>query len=216
MVGTGIDARFGTRLVLRDVTIRRNDEGVRADGAVVEADAVHVEQNANLGVKMSGAAWLMFKQGSVKANSGGVIHAAVSASNPGIAQVTLDSTVIADNGSHGLVVDETGGNLIRVHATRSTVSRNLGHGVLLQASGVLGEVTFTSTGNLIESNAATGVVAVGPSVAVAITLSRTEISNNAVGVENVSDDALFYSYGSNSIIFNGTNQVGTISKITND
>ncbi len=217
MTGFGIDAQIGTRLFLRDVTLRRNDEGLQANGAVVEADAVHVQQNANLGVRMSRDAWLMFKHGSVTGNAGGGIRADVSASNPGIAQMTLDSTVIADNGSHGVNAQASDGNVIRVHAARSTVSRNLGHGFLLQVSGgTFSFVTFGSAGNLIESNGATGIVALGTLATVGVTMSRTEISNNAVGVENVSDSALIYSYSNNSLIFNGTDQIGTIVKFAGD
>ena len=169
-VGGGIYAgSTGMKLVVRDTLVRDN-VGISAFsgyGITLAAqmratlERVRVVHNSNDGILLDVSAQVSVKQGVIASNGGAGIH--VHASSPGsLSVLTLEGSLIADNGGDGIAAGTISGlgATTEVSASRNTITRNGGYGVSVSGPAPDSN-TATLASNLISQNALDGVWASG-------------------------------------------------------
>ena len=177
--GSGISLETNNRLFVTDTVSRSNgDNGLLVNApsggtAIVNVDSSRFEQNGNAGIA--------FDEQSIEAS--------------------ITNSLMSGNGSHGLVIRGTTGNM-RANVAHSTAANNGDSGFLVGGSGAL-ELNIESS--IARGNISNGMIVFGADT---IRVSNSTVTNNAVGFNNAA--GTFASRGNNTVDGNGTNLVGVL------
>ena len=216
--GIEVNATMG-RLVVRD-TILRGGTGtaLMIAGGVAEIDGSRIEENLGQGINVYNAR-MSVTRSTIAMNAGDAIWVDGSVAFTGIGtDVSVDSSVIADNGGSAIYLSAGGpGFSARVGVSRSTLARN--------QAGIFAESHDTATfylsanDNRMEGNLAYGVYLLQCGAGGYANLSRNVVVSNANGFlmgAPSTPTCVFRSSGDNIVRDNIADLTGTITKVLGD
>ena len=176
-----------------DTSLLHNEIGVwvKAAATVTVARAT-IDRNHSSGLFVTGAGKASLVQSTVTNSTGSGVD--VRGDPSGDTRLVVDSSLLADNGSRGLLVyDNNANTVVRADIVRSTVARNgEGIGVL----GTMGTARLSATQNVISDNAAIGLSSGGAGAKARLT--QNTVVHNSTGLQGDVTPSL-YSPGNNYV-----------------
>jgi hypothetical protein len=184
--GTGISVGGGADARILDTVVKDNQVGIRMTGGGRGAiSRTRVLGSTGNGIEVDGT----------------------SAS----ATVTIDRTTVdGAGGLQGILAKIVYGSgaTVRVAVSSSMIANNV-KGVVASVDGNGNQVAVDISRSTIAGNSGAGVFTTGSSGAAVISLTRSLVSGNGVGLYN--DYGTLGSAGNNTVTDNGTNTVGTVT-----
>jgi hypothetical protein len=217
--GIEVNANLG-RLVVRDTIVRGGvGPALMVAGGVAEVDGSRIEENQGPGIVVYNAR-MSVNRTTIATNAGDGLWVVGSVGFTGVGtDVSVDSSVLADNGGSGIFLSAGGpGYSARVGVSRSTLARNQPAGIFVESNDA-STVYLSANDNRVEGNLGYGVYLQQCGAGGYANLSRNVVVSNPNGFlmgAPSTPTCVFRSSGDNVVRDNIVDLTGTITKVPGD